>query len=51
MGFIEYVNVEIYIIMMISKVCFGVIIFFKGLIIEKYLCIFIVVNVKIDEVD
>lgn len=51
MGFMEYVSVEIYIIRMIIRECFCVIIIFKGLIIEKYLCIFMVVSVKMDEVN
>lgn len=49
MGPMEHANAETQTTAMITKIRLGVIIFLKGLTIEKYLCILTAVNVKIDE--
>lgn len=49
MGPTEHANAETQTATMIIKVRLGVIIFLKGLTIEKYLCILTTVNVKMDE--
>lgn len=49
MGPIEHANAETHTTTMINRVRLCVIIFLKGLTIEKYLCILMAVSVKIDE--